>query len=134
LDGCGVLGQPDRVVKGGKQDTGADLDPVGRRGHGGRGHKERRHVPVIDEVMLRCPCRCVSAAFQVHGELDQFAVHVLPRTRIIGSTLIREKSKTEHGTSIDPRSKIQDRLRVAAVSGAVFKFRLGSWIFDLESD
>ncbi len=95
LDRGGVLGKTQRMVQRRQDDPGPDLDPGGAGRHGGAGDQQRRHVAVIDEVVLGGPNRGESEPFRRLGHGEGVGVDLLPVRGRSGADLGRKQSETD---------------------------------------
>src|SRR5690606_16118276 len=96
-DGGGVLGQTDRMMEWRQDDPGADSDPGRDGGKGGADHEERRHVSVVDEVVLGGPHRREVETFRLDRQPDGLFVGSRPAL-FARTPLSTEQAETEgHG-------------------------------------
>jgi len=105
IDGGGVLREANRVEERGEQQPGADLDPLGARGDGGREREQRRHVAVVDEVVLARPDRVESEPFCLDRQLDRLLVQVgvgavVPWDALAGDEAVAELHAAERTVSV----------------------------------
>ena len=97
LDGRRVLGQAERVVHRREDDARAELDPGRRLGDRGADHEERRHVPVIDEVVFGRPDGREAEPLRLDGEAHRLVVGARP-VGLARAKLCAEESEAEsHG-------------------------------------
>ena len=127
IDGRGVLREPERVVQRREQDGRPDVDAL-RRLRDRRGHDEqRRHVPVVHEVMLGDPDGVEAVPLGGDTALDGVAVDVGVGTRIVGRVLARDESVAEShkGRDLarleDDQRDVPGRLRLVSRVALVFR-------------
>jgi hypothetical protein len=95
IDRGRVLGEPQRMMERGEHDPCGEPDAVGPRGHGRRKRQQRRHVAVVDEMVLREPAGVESQPLGLLRQFERFAVEVGVRARVAGKALTRDQSETE---------------------------------------
>jgi hypothetical protein len=97
LDRRGILREAERVMHRGEDDARAELDPRGCLGERRPDDEERRHVPVIDEVVLGRPDRREAEPLRLDGQADRLVVGARP-VGLARPKLCAEESEAEsHG-------------------------------------
>ena len=94
LDGRRILRQAERVVHRREDDAGAELDPRRRLRERRADHEERRHVPVVDEVVLGRPDGGEAEPLGLDGQPDRLVVGTRP-VRLAGAKLRAEESEAQ---------------------------------------
>ena len=94
LHGCGIFGQPKGVVKGRQEHSRTDPDAAGRRRQCRTHDEQRRHVAIVDEVVLTGPDGVVSEPLRRPCQLDGVVVGASP-ARLTGPELRAQQPETE---------------------------------------
>src|SRR5690606_12914466 len=125
VDGGGVLSQTNRMMEWRQDDPGADSDPGRDGGKGGADHEERRHVSVVDEVVLGGPHRREVETFRLDRQPDGLFVGSRPAL-FARTPLSTEQAETEgHGRLL----RIAVRRGILSVTGLYS--RVPPWALDL---
>ena len=106
LDGRRILRQAKRVVHRCQDDAGPELDPRRRLRDRRPDDEERRHVPVIDEVVLGRPDGREAEPLRLDGQADRLVVGARP-IGLAGPKLRAEQSEAKSHGADDTSQKEQ---------------------------